>query len=69
MAHLARSTRTQYGRWVQQFLRFHRQPDGTWRPPGDLRGPNVAAFLTHLAVERRLSASSQNQALCALVFL
>jgi integron integrase len=66
---LARSTREQYTRWVEQFLRFHRRCDGAWSAPADLRGPEVAAFLTHMAVERRLSESSQNQALCAIVFL
>ena len=69
MAHLADSTREQYTRWVEQFFRFHRQPDGRWRTPGELRGADVGAFLTHMAVERRLSESSQNQAICALVFL
>ena len=69
LAHFARSTREQYARWVEQFLRFHRAADGAWRTPGQLRGPDVGAFLTHMAVERRLSESSQNQALCALVFL
>jgi integrase len=66
---VARATREQYVRWVKQFLRFHRRRDGSWKPPGELRGPEVAAFLTHMAVERRLSESSQNQALCAIVFL
>src|SRR5688500_16258462 len=69
MSHLAKSTREQYVRWVEQFLRLHRQANGTWRPPGELHGSDVAAFLTHMAVERRLSESSQNQALCAIVFL
>jgi len=69
LAHLARATREQYARWVGQFLRFHRRCDGSWTPPGELRGADVAAFLTHMAVERRLSESSQNQALCAIVFL
>jgi integron integrase len=69
LAHLARSTRLQYARWVEQFFRFHRHRDGTWRMPAELRGTDVAAFLTHMAVERRLSESSQNQALCAVVFL
>lgn len=69
LAHLADSTRQQYGRWAEQFFRFHRQSDGRWRTPGELRGGDVAAFLTHMAVERRLSESSQNQAICALVFL
>lgn len=67
--HLADSTRQQYTRWIDQFFRFHRQPDGRWRTPGELRGVDAGAFLTHLAVERRLSESSQNQAICALVFL
>src|SRR5688500_2169473 len=69
LAHLARSTRLQYLRWVEQFLRFHRRRDGRWRGPHELRGGEVASFLTHMAVERRLSESSQNQALCAIVFL
>ena len=69
LAHLARKTREQYCRWVEQFLRFHRTPEGAWRAPGELRGIEVAQFLTHMAVERRLSESSQNQAICALVFL
>jgi site-specific recombinase XerD len=67
--HLARATRRQYSRWVDQFLRFHRRKDGVWTAPDQLRGEHVAAFLTHMAVERRLSESSQNQALCAIVFL
>jgi integron integrase len=69
LAQLARSTRLQYGRWVEQFFRFHRTPEGTWRTPAELRGADVAAFLTHMAADRRLSASSQNQAICAIVFL
>src|SRR6476469_4482270 len=69
LAHFARSTREQYARWVDQFFRFHRLADGRWRTPGELRGGDVEAFLTHIAVERPLSESSQNQALCALVFL
>src|SRR3989442_1040752 len=68
-SHFAKATRGQYTRWVEQFLRFHRHSDGTWTPPDELRGREVAAFLTHMAVERRLSESSQNQALCAIVFL
>ena len=37
--------------------------------PADLRGPAVEAFLNHLVLERQLSASSQHQAINALVFL
>jgi integron integrase len=58
-----------YQAWVRRFLEFHRAPDGSWRHPRELRGPDVSAFLTYLAHERRLSASSQNQAMNAIVFL
>lgn len=66
--HLARSTIRCYHDWIVQFLAFHR--DGTrWRHPHELGGAELGAFLTHLAADRRLSASSQNQAACAVVFL
>lgn len=65
---LASRTIDIYQVWVRRFLQFHRT-DAGWRCPGELRGVDVAAFLTHLAHERRLSASSQNQALNAIVFL
>ena len=45
-------------------MHFHRK-----RHPRDLSGPEAAAFLTSLAVERRVSASTQNQALAAILFL
>ena len=69
LAHFAKSTRVQYRRWVEQFLRFSRLASGRWRLPRELRGAEVGAFLTHLAADRRLSESSQNQAICAIVFL
>jgi integrase len=40
-----------------------------WRHPADMGEPEVRAFLTHLAVQRNVSASTQNHALNALVFL
>lgn len=66
--HLAETTIRCYQAWVRDFLRFHRQGD-RWRPPAELAEQEVGAYLTWLAVERRLSASSQNQATNALVFL
>ncbi len=48
----------------RRFVRFH----GT-RHPRDLAEPKVSSFLTHLAVERNVSASAQNQALSAILFL
>jgi len=61
---LSRRTAEAYARWVVRYVRFHRL-----RHPQDL-GPNeITAFLTHLAVQERVSASTQNQALSALLFL
>jgi integron integrase len=57
-----------YVRWIEQYVRFHKGPAG-WRHPAELGAPEVERFLTHLAVERRVSASTQNQALAALLFL
>ena len=66
---LAAGTIDVYSSWVRQFLTFHRAADGTWRHPATLGTADVEAFLNDLVVRRRLSASAQNQALCALVFL
>jgi site-specific recombinase XerD len=66
--HLSKHTIECYRAWILDFLRFARE-GGRWRHPRELGGADVAAFLTHLAVDRRLSASSQNQASCAVVFL
>lgn len=57
-------TEKAYVRWIRRFVRFH----GT-RHPRDLAEPEVSSFLTHLAVERNVSASTQNQALSAILFL
>jgi hypothetical protein len=53
---------------VQPFIRFHKTAEG-FRHPALLGGAAVEDFLTHLAVERHVSASTQNQALNALLFL
>jgi integron integrase len=66
--HLSGRTFDAYARWIKQFLIFCK--DGTtWRYPTELGTAEVEAFLTHLARDRRLSASSQNQAVNAIVFL
>jgi site-specific recombinase XerD len=66
--HLARATIECYQAWVGEFLRFSRA-EGKWRHPRELFAADVEAFLTHLAKNRRVSASTQNQAVCAIVFL
>ena len=50
--------------WLRRFLRFHQL-----RHPREMGSAEVNAFLTHLAVEAQVSASTQNQALSALLFL
>lgn len=62
--HYARSTEKAYVNWIRSFIVFHGK-----RHPRDLGAPEVERFLTHLAVERRVSASTQNQALSALLFV
>ncbi|MDA0803739.1 MAG: integron integrase [Planctomycetota bacterium] len=66
--HYSRRTERTYWSWIMAFLRFHRGADG-WRHPRDLGAAEVESFLTHLAVQRRVAAATQNQALNAVVFL
>jgi integron integrase len=62
--HFSRRTEDAYHAWAERFIRFHKI-----RHPETMAEPEVNAFLTHLAVERSVAASTQNQALCALLFL
>ncbi|MGA0200343.1 MAG: phage integrase N-terminal SAM-like domain-containing protein, partial [Prochlorotrichaceae cyanobacterium] len=61
--HYSYRTEESYLGWVRRYLRFHNK-----KHPQDMGEQEVAEFLTHLAVEEKVSASTQNQALCALVF-
>ena len=62
--HYARRTVKTYEQWLRRFLRFHRL-----RHPREMGSAEVNAFLSHLAVHEKVSASTQNQALAALLFL
>ncbi|MFT4177439.1 MAG: integron integrase [Luteolibacter sp.] len=62
--HYSVRTEEAYVGWYRKYVRFH-----GLRHPAEMGGEEVAAFLTHLAVNRRVMASTQNQALNALVFL
>ena len=53
-----------YIQWIRRFIRFHGR-----QHPKDLSEAHVRAFLSALAVEQRVSPSTQNQALAALLFL
>src|SRR3954469_10451230 len=58
-----------YCHWIRRFLSFSAAARGAWTPPQQLGTADVEAFLNHLVGERRVAASTQNQALNALVFL
>lgn len=62
-------TEEAYWDWVHRFLLFCKAQAGVWRHPREMGATEVRAFLTHLAVERKVAVSTQNQALNALVFL
>ena len=62
--HYSIRTEDAYVLWAKQFIVFHGK-----RHPAEMGEAEVGAFLTHLAVERRVAAATQNQALSALLFL
>ncbi len=64
LKHYSIRTETQYVQWIRRFILFHDK-----RHPRDMGVAELEAFLTHLAVEGRVAASTQNQALSALLFL
>jgi site-specific recombinase XerD len=55
--------------WVLRFLKYHRDQSGEWKHPRDLGPGEVVGFINHLANVHAVSASTQNQALNAMVFL
>ncbi len=62
--HYSYRTEQAYSYWIRYFIRF-----SGMRHPSEMGKPEVERFLSYLAVERRVSASTQNQALSALLFL
>ena len=66
--HYSYRTERCYLRWIEQYVRFHKTEQG-FQHPALLGAAEVEGFLTHLAVGRHVSASTQNQALAALLFL
>jgi len=62
--HYSRRTEQTYCHWVKRFIFFHKV-----RHPAEMAEPEINAFLIHLAVKEKVSASTQNQALSALLFL
>src|SRR5207244_1575690 len=62
--HYSRRTEKAYVHWIKRYIFHHNK-----RHPVDIGAPEVAAFLTSLAVDAKVAASTQNQALAALLFL
>jgi len=62
--HYSRRTEQSYCLWVKRFIYFHNVCH-----PAEMAEPEINAFLTHLAVKEKVSASTQTQALCAILFL
>jgi site-specific recombinase XerD len=62
--HYSRRTEETYVHWIKRFIYFSGR-----RHPAEMGAQEVTAFLNHLARERKVAASTQNQALSALLFL
>jgi len=62
--HYAIRTEEAYVKWILRFIRFH----GT-RHPKEMGKREIEAFLSHLAINRQAAASTQNQAMNAILFL
>jgi integron integrase len=62
--HFSLRTEATYIQWIRRFILFHGK-----RHPSEMSAPEVEQFLSDLAVNRRVSASTQNQALSAILFL
>ncbi|CAN5900042.1 integron integrase [soil metagenome] len=62
--HYSIRTEDAYLAWIRRYIRFH-----GLRHPGEMGKPELEAFLTHLAVQGDVAASTQNQARAAILFL
>ncbi len=62
--HYSIRTEAAYVDWARRFILFHGK-----RHPQDMGAAEIEAFLTHLAVDRQVSASTQNQAKAAILYL
>jgi integron integrase len=62
--HYSYRTEESYLAWMRRYILFHNK-----RHPKEMGSIEIEAFLSHLAVNEKVAASTQNQALCALLFL
>ncbi|MBL7077435.1 MAG: integron integrase [Kiritimatiellae bacterium] len=64
LRHYSIRTEHSYVDWVYRYILFHHK-----RHPAEMGAPEITAFLSYLATDLNVAASTQNQACCALVFL
>ena len=64
LRHYSYHTEETYVQWIRRYILFHNK-----RHPIEMGRTEIEAFLTHLAVQEQVAASTQNQALSALLFL
>jgi integron integrase len=64
LKHYSYRTEEAYLDWARRYILFHHK-----RHPKDMGAPQIRGFLAHLATERKVAASTQNQALSAILFL
>jgi integrase len=64
LRHYSRRTEKAYVGWIRRFILFHNK-----RHPSQMGEKEITQFLSGLAIDRKVSASTQNQALNALLFL
>jgi len=62
--HYSIRTEEAYLRWMKQYILFHNK-----RHPGEMGEQEITSFLSHRAVTRKVSASTQNQAMASILFL
>ena len=64
LKHYSYRTEQTYKEWIKRYILFHKK-----RHPAEMGAPEIQAFLSHLATEKNIAASTQNQALSAILFL
>ena len=63
LKHYSIRTEESYVTWIKRYILFHNK-----RHPNEMANTEIEMFLTHLAVDQKVAASTQNQALSALLF-
>jgi integron integrase len=62
--HYSRRTEDAYLNWIKDYIYFHQK-----KHPSGLGATEISRYISYLAIERNVSGSTQNQALCAIIFL